>query len=133
MTVAPEVPGDEAGCSPAGGGPNGTRRPSGDNWSSGHDDQTVVTQVLRRLGEQYALPESELDMAVRAALAEFDGAKVRLFLPVLVERRVRTRLALAGVPRTRWTTARMAPLEGRAAGSAQGTRRGLPVADEPNS
>lgn len=68
MIVAPEVPGDEAGCSPAGGGPNGTRRPSGDSGgSSGHDEQTVVAQVLRRLGSQYALPESELDMAVRAA------------------------------------------------------------------
>ena len=129
MIVAPEVPGDEAGCSPAGGGPNGTRRPSGDSGgSSGHDEQTVVAQVLRRLGSQYALPESDLDMAVRAALAEFDGAKVRLFLPVFVERRVRTRLALAGVPRTRWTTARMAPLRGEggwiSAGHTAGTAIG---------
>lgn len=134
MIVAPEVPGDEAGCSPAGGGPNGTRRPSGDSGgSSGHDEQTVVALKFCAGWEASTRcpnPNSIWRYALPGRVRRSESPA----LPPGSRRTPRTDPARARrSPRTRWTTARMAPLEGRAAGSAQGTRRGLPLADEPNS
>jgi len=52
--------------------------------------------LKKQLEEEYrGLPESKIDEVARQALGEFDGARVREFVPVLAWRRARKQLRKA--------------------------------------
>ena len=57
-----------------------------------------INSVVRRLSSTLELPASDIEPEVRAAFAELDGVRVRDFLPILVERRVKTRRRLVKPP-----------------------------------
>ncbi|MGA9159964.1 MAG: hypothetical protein WB297_03745 [Actinomycetota bacterium] len=49
--------------------------------------------LKKQLEEEYrGLPESKIDEVARQALGEFDGARVREFVPILAWRRARKQL-----------------------------------------
>ena len=52
--------------------------------------------LKKQLEEEYReLPESKIDEVARQALGEFDGARVREFVPILAWRRARKQLRKA--------------------------------------
>jgi hypothetical protein len=57
------------------------------------DEETHVGHVADRLAHQYpSLPASTVSEVVQELHHRFDGARVREFVPLLVERRARTAL-----------------------------------------
>jgi hypothetical protein len=59
------------------------------------DDQ--VATVMKRLGSAVELPADRLEAEVRASFADWDDAKVREFVPILVERSLRGKLGLTSI------------------------------------
>ena len=57
-------------------------------------EQTVIEELVERLARSYPeLPSATIADAVRASHAKFDGRPVRDYIPLLVERECRRRLA----------------------------------------
>ena len=58
-------------------------------------EEQRVTQTIRRLRERFggAVEPELLEARVRAFFTRFEGAQVREFVPILVEREVRKELA----------------------------------------
>jgi hypothetical protein len=59
-----------------------------------------IDSVVRRLAATLDVPRSEIEGAVRAAFEGWNGARVRDFVPIFVERELRARFGLspAGSP-----------------------------------
>jgi hypothetical protein len=59
-------------------------------------EQVALTQLQDRLSSAYAdIPADRLQSAMRNAEARFEHSKIRDFVPLLIERRVRAELANA--------------------------------------
>ena len=58
------------------------------------DDQ--IAMVVRQLATSLRLPPTDVELEVRRAFADWDGARVRDFVPIFVEREVRGRLMATG-------------------------------------
>lgn len=58
------------------------------------DEQAQVAAVESALVSKYGdrIPPEQISADVRAGLAEFDGARIRTFLPVLLHKRLTDRL-----------------------------------------
>lgn len=57
-------------------------------------EQAALSEVEQRLTSRYGdLPADRIQLAVRTAHQRFDDSKIRDFVPLLVERRVREDLA----------------------------------------
>lgn len=53
-----------------------------------HEDRAMIVDVERRLAEKYsALPLEQVAAVVRHAYSQFQGSRVRDFIPLLVQRR----------------------------------------------
>lgn len=59
---------------------------------AGADVADAVREVARRLRRESALGGEVVDSVVEEAAASFRGARVTVFLPLLVERRARARI-----------------------------------------
>lgn len=60
------------------------------------DEEHAIADVMARLGERFpAATHEQISTAVGEARAGFEGAKVRDFVPVLIERDARARLEKA--------------------------------------
>jgi hypothetical protein len=57
-------------------------------------EETAIERVRERMHRRYdqAVPPGEVDRVLAGAHHRFDGSPVRTFVPILVERRVRTAL-----------------------------------------
>jgi hypothetical protein len=62
--------------------------------SEGTDESRDIRMVTMRIVDQLEQPQAEGDVrsAVESEYKRFDGARVRKFVPVIVERRVRSNL-----------------------------------------
>ena len=59
-------------------------------------EQVALTQLEDRLSSVYVdIPPDRIQAAMRSAHARFEDSKIRDFVPLLVERRVRAELAKA--------------------------------------
>ena len=59
-------------------------------------EQVALTQLEDRLTSVYVdIPADRIQSAMRSARAQFENSKIRDFVPLLVERRVRAELANA--------------------------------------
>jgi hypothetical protein len=72
-----------------------------EHYRAGRERESIET-LIRRISELFPeLDAEEVERAVRGQYAEFDNSSVRDFIPVLVERRVRTQLRDTVAPRHR--------------------------------
>lgn len=56
-------------------------------------EQVALTQLEDRLSSVYVdIPTDRIQSAMRSAQAQFENSKIRDFVPLLVERRVRAEL-----------------------------------------
>jgi hypothetical protein len=65
--------------------------------SSSHHVEEQLNQVANKLVSEYeSVDEATVRRYVQDERAQFSGAKVQVFVPILVERAVRNKLARAG-------------------------------------
>ena len=63
------------------------------------DEQAVLGEVVQRLAGRYpTLPPDTINDVVHDLHARFDGARIREFVPLFVERQARTALTELSVP-----------------------------------
>ena len=80
-----------------------------DAIASSEQIEAQLDNVETRLVEEYrAVDEETVRRHVRAERRQFAGAKVQVFVPILVERAVRDKLASVGRPAARHSARRTA-------------------------
>jgi hypothetical protein len=58
------------------------------------DERVMVEEVERRLARSHRdVPAEHITAIVQSAYAQFEGSRIRDFIPLFVERRARTELA----------------------------------------
>lgn len=63
------------------------------------EEGVLIEALERRLAQRYAtLPRKQIAVAIQHAYARFDGARVRDFVPLLVERRAEEELTSLSTP-----------------------------------
>lgn len=68
--------------------------------NSGAAEAKALDHLAQRLQHDYGLPAETVDSAIAEALAKLDGRPIRNFIPILVEREVKDRLAASITPVT---------------------------------
>lgn len=64
-----------------------------DVYGSPHElDQTMLERLVARMCSRYDVAAADVRRHTEEALAEFDDARLRAFVPVLVEKQLRERL-----------------------------------------
>lgn len=70
---------------------------TGSERTAQHREQTAIREVIARLAKRFPdRPAAEIDTAVSSQYRRFTDARIRDFIPVLVERAVRDDLSHAG-------------------------------------
>lgn len=63
------------------------------SWTDPEDEYEALVYVARRVSERYAVDDDVVLTLIADELESLDGARLRAYIPNLVEHRVRERLA----------------------------------------